>query len=214
MASTLSLYRRAPWPVRWHVAVRWRLFPFERLLPYVPEQGVFLDVGCGFGIWAFTMALYRPRAYILGCDPDERKIQAVQALVPPRDRGRVQFQIASAESIRYPAARLISFIDVLYLLPEVVQEEILVHAVQALERGGRLLVKEMDTQPAWKVRWNWLQETLVVGLLRWTYGQPVFHFRCRSVWEDLLKKMGLKVTSLRMDQGYPYPHLLIVGEKL
>lgn len=55
---------------------RWRLDPGTRILlqeaPELPESGSFLDLGCGVGSIALTMASRRPRGTVWAIDVNER----------------------------------------------------------------------------------------------------------------------------------------------
>jgi len=46
-------------------------------------------------------------------------------------------------------------------------------AGQALEPGGRLVVKELDVSPAWKAQWSRLQEVLATRVMHITEGEEL-----------------------------------------
>jgi len=207
-----ALYAEASWQARWHVRGRWRLFPFPALAAYLPESGAMVDIGCGHGAWAFYMAHTCPHTQVLGIDPDGDKISLALAVARRARIPNVRFVKAVGEAGDIPPARLISIIDVLYLIPYAAQEKILVKAVDALEPDGRLLLKVMSERPRWKFAWNWLEEWMAVRVLGLTLGSR-FYFRPETAWHDLLTAHGLRVTTLRLDAGYIHPHLLLVGEK-
>ena len=46
-------------------------------------------------------------------------------------------------------------------------------AAQALEPGGRLVVKELDVTPSWKARWSRFQEVLATRVMRITEGEEL-----------------------------------------
>ena len=83
-------------------------------------------------------------------------------------------------------------------------------AVRA-SRGGVLVVKEVGLVPRWKFRWNQVQETLSVRVLRITEGSSLT-FTSPEEFAAMLRDAGLDVvTSARVDRGRPHPHHLIVG---
>ncbi len=207
-----SFYRDVPLGVRLHVAMRWRLFDFSALADFVPSEGIFVDVGCGYGLWAFYLAHLRPTAEIWGIDPDIAKIGIARALAQSATIDNMRFEVGYAENIKFPECALISMIDVMYLIPFKGQEEILAKAASQLQPGGRLLLKEMGQNPRWKYIWNWVEEWLAVCVLRITQGKH-FHFRSDEEWEKLLRSLGLRVKTLRLDINTIHPHLLFVGEK-
>ena len=70
----------------------------------------------------------------------------------------------------YPEGDVFSLIDVLYLIRPEKQEIILTKSYSALEKGGFLIIKEMDTKPSWKYLWNLIQETAAVKIIGLTLG--------------------------------------------
>ncbi len=207
-----GLYRSTPLRSRFHVWLRWRLFPFERLLSYYPEHGSTADLGCGHGHWVFYLASRRPALDITGIDPDCEKIKVALTLAAVHKFSLTRFYCALAQEFDYPPCDVISLVDVLYLIPYPAQEAILAHAAARLKPGGKILLKEMGETPRWKSAWNTLQESLSVRLLGVTYGHS-FYFRSGADWAALLQSLGLTVQVVPMHQGYPYPHLLVTGEK-
>ena len=104
----------------------------------------------------------------------------------------------------------IVFVDVLYLLPADEQRRLLTEAVAQLAPGGSVVVKEMGTRPRWKVRWNTLQETLSVKVLRITEGSD-FDFVDPRTMGGWLVGLGLRVRVRRLDAGRVHPHHLLVA---
>lgn len=99
-------------------------------------------------------------------------------------------------------------IDVLYLLAEVQQRRLLTDALTIIAPGGVLLVKEMA--PAWKARWDTIQEALAVKLLRITEGGS-FTFPPPQPLGGWLRAQGATVQQRRLDTGRIHPHRLIVA---
>ena len=210
--GVLTLYQSTPRHVQLHVEGRWRLFPFERLIEYIPPRGNVVDIGCGHGVWIFYLARHFPELSLWGVDPDRAKIAIAQNIVVDKQIPNTQFLVNTAENICLPECDLVSIIDVMYLIPYDAQRRVLEHVVNALRPSSALLLKEMGETPRWKYVWNWTEEWLAVRLLNITMGAR-FYFRSIREWEALLREVGLKVQTVRIDQGYLHPHVLFVGEK-
>lgn len=207
-----ALFDRAPLWTRFHVRGRWRLFPFPSLLPYAPALGLAVDLGCGHGLLPFLLASKRPRLRVLGCDPDQAKIDLAQQLAQRHRLGNVQFRCALAQNFDIPACDWVSLVDVLYLVPYAEQESLLRRAVSCLRPGGRLLVKEVRQRPAWKAALTRAQEVLSVRVLHLSVGHT-FYFRTEENWLALLSSLGLRVHAVPLDAGYLHPHVLFVAER-
>jgi ubiquinone/menaquinone biosynthesis C-methylase UbiE len=208
----LPLFDSASRPVRLHVSGRWRLFPFPQLLPYLPETGHFLDVGCGHGLWALMMAQARPTCPVWGVDPDVEKTAVATQVARQNSFPNLHFFTGQADALSLPACALISLIDVLYLIPFEQQARLLQTLTAHLVPGGVLLLNTMGRRPRWKYAWNLLEETLAVRVLRITYGTH-FYFRPEKEWQTLLENLGLTVETRPLHAGYLHPHILFIARK-
>ena len=83
-------------------------------------------------------------------------------------------------------------------------------AAQALEPGGRLVVKELDVTPWWKARWSRFQEVLATRVMRITEGEEL-ELIPRDDVVDAMREAGLTVRTRRLDHGRLHPHYVAVG---
>jgi ubiquinone/menaquinone biosynthesis C-methylase UbiE len=210
--NVLNYYRGQPLSIRLHVLGRWHLFSFPALAQYLPQGEVFVDLGCGYGVWGLYLAQLHPQVRIVGSDPDDEKIRVVAAIARQNGLSRLEFFTGKAQDIPLPPCSLISLVDILYLIPYAEQLEILQKCAAALLPGGRVMVKEIGSRPRWKYLVNYLEEVLAVRVLGITRGRE-FYFRTEQEWKDILAGLGLRAGIFRLDAGYPHPHVLILGEK-
>jgi SAM-dependent methyltransferase len=206
----LRLYRSASLGVRAHVHVRWFSAPFPAIAAALPAAGRVLEIGCGHGLFSAYAAFSGPGRDVLGVDIDADKIDA--AVAAARGTDRLEFRRAADGAVPASPWDAVVFVDVLYLLPADQQRALLTEAVHALAPGGRVVVKEMGTEPAWKVRWNTLQETLSVKILRITEGSS-FDFVDPAEMAGWLSGLGLVVERRRLDARRVHPHHLLVGRR-
>ena len=141
------------------MAIRWFSAPFPAIAAALPPGGRVLEIGCGHGLFSAYAALLDPTREVLGVDIDADKIDAAQ--VAARAVEHLEIREAPDGAVPDGPWDVVVFVDVLYLLPADEQRRLLAEAVRALAPGGRVVVKEMGTRPAWKVRWNTVQETAV-----------------------------------------------------
>ena len=83
-------------------------------------------------------------------------------------------------------------------------------AAQALEPGGRLVVKELDVTPSWKARWSQFQEVLATRVMRITEGDEL-ELIPRDEVVAVMHDAGLTVRARRLDRGRLHPHYVAVG---
>ena len=204
----LALYRPAAAGVRVHVAVRWFSAPFPAIVAALPPGGRVLEIGCGHGLFSAYAVLVDSAREVLGVDIDGHKIDAAAAAA--RDVEGLEFRLAPDGAVPDGPWDAVVFVDVLYLLAADEQRRLLTEAVDHLAPGGRVVVKEMGTRPAWKVRWNTMQETLSVKILRITEGSA-FDFVDPRTMGRWLEELGLTVELNRLDAGRVHPHHLLVA---
>ncbi len=207
----LALYRDAPWQERAHVHVRWWSAPFRRLVALLPEAGPVLEIGCGHGLFSAYAAVSGPARQVVGVDIDAAKV-AVGAGAAAR-LPNLELTVAPDGAVPDGPWSAVAVVDVLYLLPADAQRRLLTAAAAQVAPGGRLLVKEMGTSPAWKATWNRWQETLSVRVLRITEGSRTFTFVPPDVMAGWLREAGLTVTATRLDARRVHPHHVLVAER-
>ena len=208
--AALNLYRSAPLSVRAHVAVRWWSAPFPAISAALPPTGRIVEIGCGHGLFSAYAALAAPHRTVVGVDIDADKIGHAQAAAAGMER--LDFRIAPSGAVPAGPWDAAVFVDVLYLLPASQQQRLIGEAVATLAPGGVVVIKEMGVDPGWKVRWNTVQETISVKLLRITEGAS-FDFVAPGTMAAWLGELGLAVESRRLDGGRVHPHHLLVARR-
>jgi SAM-dependent methyltransferase len=227
--AALDLYRTAPAAVRAHVHVRWWSAPFEPVAAALPVTGRVLEIGCGHGLFAAYAALSEPGRVVVGVDIDPEKIAPAQVAArrldarrlparpgdegaDPTDASPLSFAVAESGAVPPGPWDAVVVVDMLYLLPAREQRRLLTEAVAELAPGGTLVVKEMDAAPRWKARWNALQETVSVKVLRITAGSS-FDFVPPAQMAGWLDELGLRTTAHRLDRRRLHPHHLLIARR-
>jgi cyclopropane fatty-acyl-phospholipid synthase-like methyltransferase len=214
-------YRNAPLAVRVHVAGRWWTCPFAPIADALTGAHRVLDVGCGHGVFPLYLATRHATSEIVGVDIDRQKlITARAAALAAGLDGRVSFEEvgvgytpADEPPVR-PADGWdgISVVDVLYLMGQERAMRLLRAAAKVLAPGGKLVVKEIDTTPAWKHRISAAQEVVATRVLRITQGDHNHQVASSTVATELTSA-GLDVTTVRLDRGRIHPDYLVVGTR-
>ncbi|GAA3823707.1 class I SAM-dependent methyltransferase [Cellulomonas soli] len=207
--AALRLYAHAPLPVRAHVHGRWWSAPFAPVVAALPPSGRILEVGCGHGLFSAYAALTSADRSVVGVDIDESKIAHAQVAAQGFGSG-LSFTVEPSGAVPPGPWAAVVFVDVLYLLPAAEQRRLLAEAAGSLAPDGVIVVKEMDTRPRWKARWNTWQETVSVKVLRLTAGSS-FDFVEPGEMAGWLSELGLVTRHERIDRGRLHPHHLLIA---
>lgn len=159
-----------------------------------------LEIGAGHGLFSRLVAARGVRA--VAVEPDVRKIGAVEG---------VRYVAAFDQAVR-GRFDVVAIVDVLYAIPLTAWDDILRRALERLNPGGVLLVKEMDPAANLKNRWNAFQEILSTRLLGITMAET-FNYESREAFTARLERAGFaEVSSSRIDFGYPHPHIVYAAK--
>jgi len=192
---------------RIHQLIRAVLMPFDRVMDFVPTDGVILDLGCGHGQFLALVKDQYSKADIRGIDLSKDKVASskqVLASFQIEDSAVSQAGISDLEGQKLDC---IVILDVLYLVPFEQWEPILKKCRQILADNGILLMKEMDRTMKWKFALLYLQETIAVKVLGLTLGRE-FTFPHPEEIRKVIEKAGFSVQAFALDKGYYIPHKL------
>lgn len=191
--------------VRSYVWLRWRLCPFALIAAELPEQGLVVDVGCGYGLLANLLALRSPKSLVHGIDRSGGRIAVAQRTVGTRDN--VRFLRRDLDEVELPCCAAVVATDVLHHLSFPLQARLLERIYAALEPGGRLVLLEVDRQwGSWKYWYVFLVDRLL------NVGATV----CHSAARDLMARargIGFHVQVRSVDHHLPFPDVLLVCRK-
>jgi 2-polyprenyl-3-methyl-5-hydroxy-6-metoxy-1,4-benzoquinol methylase len=205
----VAQYRSPGIRARTYMRIRWAICPFDRILPFVPDRGDLLDVGCGSGLWLTYLSLEKPGLRLHGVDTDPRKLDvaATSAIA-----SEAQLRQASAADLPERAFDCITILDVMCLLSDELKAEVLRACHAALRPGGTMVVKDADTSPWWKYAPMATEEFVWVRIFGKTHGRP--RFQPLDYYRQGLETAGFRdVEAARIDRGYLHPHVVVCARK-
>jgi len=174
---------------------------------YLPQTGQILDMGCGFGLFSLYYARKFPGLSILGIDVQEKRIQMARRAAMLLSLSNVSYEIADAATYEYSA-----HLDGAYMLDIVhhispAQVVTLIKKISSLlNLGSRLIIKDVKTDPAYKLWFTYLLDKLVdprSDLNYWKEKDMV----------ELLSRSGFEVFRHSMVDILPYSHILYICQK-
>lgn len=174
---------------------------------HLPPAGSVLDVGCGFGLFSLYYAQVFPRLTLRGLDINPRRIAMAERAAGRLGLGNVAYAVADAVAYRadgiYAGAYML---DIIHHIPEETVRPLLEQLFKGVSPGGRLIVKDVDTRPAYK-RW------FTYSLDRLMDPRTPVRYWPSGELEALLMEVGFRVHRQPMADYLPYPHVLYVCER-
>ena len=205
-----KFFKDLPFMDRLHIYIRTIVCPFNSVLARIPVSGTIADVGCGHGLLCALAVLEKPSRKLIGIDPDKRKIEVAKRCFK---NSNVELMTGTIEDLPTGLDAAV-MCDVLYLIPVREWSNIFTAILNRLKPGGRFVLKEAGTEPAWKHMKTILGKYLMVNLLGRTRASGGLNFQASHKTQRLLELSGFKVEEVRdLGKGYSTPHVLFVASR-
>jgi uncharacterized protein (DUF2062 family)/2-polyprenyl-3-methyl-5-hydroxy-6-metoxy-1,4-benzoquinol methylase len=177
--------------------------------------GDIADIGTGRGQLPILLIELGRAARAWGVDWDAKKIEAAQRAVagdggehPPLD---ATFVAGDAREADVPAADTVLLIDLLHYFTIAEQDGILRRAARAVRPGGRILIREADTERGLRSIATLLEERIFTAI-RFNRGERV-KFRPAREIAARLEEAGLSVTIQPAWERTPFSNVLVIGRR-
>jgi SAM-dependent methyltransferase len=174
---------------------------------YLPERGHVLDMGCGFGLFSLYYAVRNPRLSLTGIDINGSRIRLANKAAAALALANVRYVVGDA--LTYECGAMLDgayMLDIVHhVSPATVRPLVRkLHAV--LLPGGRLLIKDVKTEPVFKRWFTFLLDKLIDPRAR-------LHYWSETDMLNLLTAEGFEVFRHSMVDILPYPHILYICQK-
>lgn len=130
--------------LEWYMRVKCRIDGYYDLWDRLtPRNGTITDIGCGYGQMSFMLGLLSPDRRVLGIDYDDEKIELANHSFLTK-RCNVKFMCGDMREVDIPMSDAILFNDSLHYVDAEAQRAILRRAVDSLNEGGMIIVRDGD----------------------------------------------------------------------
>ena len=192
-------------------------------LGILPEQGSFLDLGCGQAVFAAWLLAAR-QAYEVGNWPTgwapPPQVQSLHGLeLMPRDVARAQAALADEPRVRielgdickaaFEPVDVITIFDVLHYFGPAAQDDVLRRIRAALRPGGLFVARVGDAAGGLRFALSrWVDQ--IVTFVRGHGFSPMY---CRPVeeWVQSLRALGFDVQTIRTEGGPPFANTMLIA---
>jgi len=174
---------------------------------YLPDRGIVLDIGCGFGLFALYFAKTHPHLELHGFDLNARRIECAQRAARKLGLANAHFRVADASTFTWDEPiRGAYLLDLIHHIPEQATEPLLRQVANNLAVGERLVIKDIRPTPFLKMAFTWLLDKAM------DFRAPVKYWPPAKL-VALIESLGFSVEQRFLNDLLPYPHVLYVGTK-
>ncbi len=182
-----------------------RLVRIETLLP---KEGSIIDLGSGYGIFSNYAAAKSSKRQVLACEFDKEKTDIAKTAAKIGGINNIFFDNKDITKIPIKKASAIVIMHVLHHLKGYEEQEKLIgECVEKLDKGGMLLIDEVDK----KYSFQYFLALLTDSLL---YLGDRFYYRSENDMISFLSKFPLIVEVKNVSNFLmPYPELVYICKK-
>lgn len=131
--------------LEWYMRIKTLLEKdYDRFDQLVSRQGRVLDIGCGYGFMTYMLHFAGPDRDITGLDYDEEKIATANHCYTRNDK--IRFVQGDVLTFHFEQYDTILVCDMLHYLPPALQEQVILTCMQHLHPGGRLIIREGNSE--------------------------------------------------------------------
>jgi SAM-dependent methyltransferase len=177
--------------------------------------GELCDIGTGAGLLPILLHELGLCGRVHGVDWDDAKIGDAEAAARGREGGppelEARFFKGDARDAELPPSDTVMLIDLLHYFKPEEQEKILRNAASAVRPGGRILIREADTERGWRSTMT-LAEERFFTLVRFNRGERV-RFLPASQRVKILTELGFSCEVRPAWGKTPFSNVLILGTR-
>jgi 1-acyl-sn-glycerol-3-phosphate acyltransferase len=116
---------------------------YESINKLIPRNASIIDIGCGYGYLSYMLSFVAPSRRILGIDYDEDKIELASNCISKSEN--ITFVSADATMVDFEHADIFILSDVLHYLADEKQDELIIHCMNKLNAGGKIIIRDADS---------------------------------------------------------------------
>ncbi|MFA6519170.1 MAG: class I SAM-dependent methyltransferase [Candidatus Shapirobacteria bacterium] len=205
MSLIKSLINSYPFGLpRFYVYLRTRILPLTQIEKTLPQSGLFLDIGCGYGIASLYFATTSKTRIVKAIEINPKRVEVAKSI--SKNIYNLHFDIDNLANHQHGHYDVITMIDLLHHLSKKQKNRLLKQCNSLLKHRGLLILKDINTTPLLKYLWNYAHDYL------FTFGGKL-EFKGVEETIKLLEKYNFKLVNHHSLESYFYPHILYVFQK-
>jgi len=143
--------------VEWYMRIKTKLEKnYQIFHELVPGRGKILDIGCGYGFMSYMLYFASSQREITGIDYDKEKIETASHCFSKTPA--INFVHSDVENFNFENYDAIILADILHYLQPAQQTRVIEKCIRQLNPGGKLIIRDGDTDVAAKHKRTQLTE--------------------------------------------------------
>lgn len=178
--------------VEWYCRIKTKLENnYEDFHQLLPREGVFYDLGCGYGFMTYMLHWAAPQRHFIGVDYDDEKVETAQA--QSLKDANINFEQADLTQYDLHPCDGIIISDVLhYLLPEQ-QEVLLEKCYAALNDAGLLIIRDGVSELQKRIKGTQRTEFWSTKIMKFNKTQNDLHFISSAFIEQFAASHNMRI---------------------
>ena len=199
-----DIYSNLTYKERIYIKIRWRLCPYEKIEALLPNEGLIVDIGCGYGLLSNLIAVKSYKRYVIGVDSSETGILTAQKTI--KERMNIKFLLQDVATFALPSCCAIVLSDVFHHISTPLKENLLRKIYQTLKTDGVLIIQDVNTVPYWKFWFAYATDLL-------QYPRERLFYQSANEIEEIIKIAGFNVDTIEAHKGYPVADVIFLCRK-
>lgn len=161
-----------------------------------------LEIGCGFGLFGCYYSARNPGLIYHGIDLNAKRIDMAQTAARRLGLDNARFVVGDAcETLELEDEYdVIVMMDLLHHIPDAGKRDLIAQVLPRLHPQGRLIIKEIAPDPAWKHAFTWALDVVM------TRGFDMWYWRPEQFRELIDSSFDLETYPIA--DWLPYPHIV------
>lgn len=183
----------------WYIRIKVKMEKNYRLFnELIPPQGQITDIGCGFGMLCYMLAMLSDKRKLLGIDYDEDKIGVARHAWLKNEQ--TDFVYANALEFNLPESDVFILSDILHYMSYENQELLLKKCIRLLKPNGMIIIRDGNKSDKKKHKVTKFTELLSTRIIRFNKTQEELCFTSEQQVQHIAESCNMNLETIKNDK--------------
>ena len=178
------------------------LIPYLKIEKIVPKKGLIIDLCCSYGLLTNILAYFNKNRKLIGLDYNKNRIK--KAFVGLKN---TEYKAKDISKVSIPKVDCILLVHVLHHVDSRRKQiSIINECKKKLKKNGKLIISEINMEPAWKFAISKLADKVL-------YPNDKCNYLGKKLLFKILKKKGFKIITSKNDERSVWSDFILTSQK-